>query len=236
MNIQFTFDGYQLPTISRLCKELGSPTEGHLAEFVWRISNSSALPVGVAQEFLRSAGYVPFKGYPLTHADSEGALCAGPNTGSAPMSACSLLPPAYIDRFAARARTAIAWTDGGSRGNPGPAAYGVLLKDANGRKITELRRFVGVSTNNVAEYEGLLAALVYASQTGHKRLQVYTDSELMVRQIRGIYRVRDAQLSSLFARAIAFIRTFEWFSIDHIPRSQNADADCLVNQTINQAS
>jgi ribonuclease HI len=234
MNSNFTSNGYHLPTISRLCKEVGSPRKGYLAEFVWRLSNSAALPVGVAREFLRSAGYAPFKGYPLTNADGEVPLCvAGPQAGSVQAPACSLPTQADIDQFAARARTAIAWTDGGSRGNPGPSAYAVVLNDANGQKITELSSFLGVSTNNVAEYEGLLAALVYARETGYKRLQVYSDSELMVRQIRGIYKVRDTQLSSLFARAIAFIRTFEWFSIDHIGRSHNKEADRLVNQAIN---
>jgi ribonuclease HI len=234
VDINFTFNGYHLPTISRLCKELGSPREGNLAEFVWRLSNSAALRVGVAREFMRSAGYEPFQGYPLTN---TGAPCAvRPQAASVPQDVCSLPTQPEIDQFAARARTVIAWTDGGSRGNPGPSAFGVVLKDANGRKITELSNFLGVSTNNVAEYEGLLAALVYARENGYRRLQVLSDSELMVRQIRGQYRVRNAQLSVLFERATSVIRTFEWFSIDQIGRSLNTEADRLVNQTLNSAS
>lgn len=217
MNTDLTFNGYHLPTIARLCQEFGSPTEGALAEFVWRLSNSDALPAAAVQEFMRSAGYEPFKGYPLAKADN-------------------ITPQPDIDRFNARASTAIAWTDGGSRGNPGPSAYAVVIKDGNDRRLAELRRFLGVSTNNVAEYEGLLAALKYASDNGYKRLHVRSDSELMVRQIRGQYRVRNAQLLPLFQRATAAIRTFEWFSIDHIARSLNREADRLVNQTLNSAA
>ncbi len=236
MNLNLTFNGYHLPTVSRLCKELGSPREGDLAEFIWRLSTSAALPVSVAQEFMRSAGYEPFRGYPLTNASPARAPCdARPQTGSVPQDGCSLPTQSEINQFAACARTAIAWIDGGSRGNPGPSAYAVILKDGNGRKITELSSFLGVSTNNVAEYEGLLAALVYARDNGYKRLQVRSDSELMVRQIRGLYRVRNTRLSVLFERASSIIPTFDWFSIDHIERSLNTEADRLVNQSLNSA-
>ncbi len=236
MNINFTFNGYHLPTIARLCKELGSPREGDLAEFVWRLSNAAALPVGIAQEFMRAAGYEPFQGYPLTNANPADAPCdARAEPGSVRQDVFSLPTQPEINQFAARARTAIAWTDGGSRGNPGPSAYAVVLKDANGWKITELSSFLGVSTNNVAEYEGLLAALVYARDNGYKRLQVRSDSEQMVRQIRGLYRVRNTQLSVLFERASSIIRTFEWFSIDQIARSLNTEADQLVNHILNSA-
>ncbi len=236
MNTNLTFNGYHLPTVARLCQELGSPTEGALAEFVWRLSNSDSLSIAAAQEFMRSAGYVPFKGYPLTNTNPADAPCdARAEPGSVRQDVFSLPTQPEINQFAARARTAIAWTDGGSRGNPGPSAYAVVLKDGNGRKITELSSFLGVSTNNVAEYEGLLAALAYARDKGYKRLQVRSDSELMVRQIRGLYRVRNTQLSVLFERATSIIRTFEWFSIDQIVRSLNTEADQLVNHTLNSA-
>jgi ribonuclease HI len=215
MNINLTLDGYHLPTIARLCKELGSPTQGPLAEFVWRLSNFAALPFAAAEEFMRSAGYVPFKGYPLTLAGS---------TPSNPNASC----PLAIDG------TVTAWTDGGSRGNPGPSAYAVVFKDSNGQKLTELSNFLGDQTNNVAEYQGLLAALAYAIQAGYKKLQVKSDSELMVRQIQGQYRVRDKQLSTLHATAMDQIRKLEWFSISHIDRSCNTEADALVNQTLNR--
>jgi ribonuclease HI len=97
-----------------------------------------------------------------------------------------------------------------------------------------LSNFLGDQTNNVAEYQGLLAALAYAIQAGYKKLQVKSDSELMVRQIQGQYRVRDKQLSTLHATAMDQIRKLEWFSISHIDRSCNTEADALVNQTLNR--
>jgi ribonuclease HI len=210
MNTNLTFDGYHLPTIARLCKELGSPTQGQLAEFVWRLSNFAALPFAVAEEFMRSAGYIPFKGYPLTLAGSPNASCVLATDG-----------------------TVTAWTDGGSRGNPGPSAYAVVFKDSKGQRLAVLSNFLGDQTNNVAEYQGLLAALAYAIQAGYKKLQVLSDSELMVRQFQGHYRVRDKQLSILHATAVNQIHKFERFSIRHIDRSCNTEADTLVNQTLN---
>jgi ribonuclease HI len=127
-----------------------------------------------------------------------------------------------------------AWTDGGSRGNPGPSAYGVVFRNHTGSRVAELSKFVGHTTNNMVEYEALLAALIYAEAKGYKSLQVYSDSELMVNQIRGTYRVRDKELRNLYARATELIRGFESFSIDHIDRASNSEADRLVNQAINR--
>jgi ribonuclease HI len=235
MSTNFTFNEYHLPTISRLCKELGSPREGHFAEFVWRLSTSTALPSDIAADFMRSAGYVPHRGYPLTPVDSENTLGMANEGTSTHASSLVVGTAADMQVTPAAPETVIAWTDGGARGNPGPSAYGVVIKDANGQKIAELSRFLGHQTNNVAEYQGLLAALSYATKAGYKRLQVRSDSELMVRQIRGIYRVRDKELSSLYATAMDLIRHFEWFSVDHIARSHNTEADRLVNQAINCA-
>jgi ribonuclease HI len=100
--------------------------------------------------------------------------------------------------------------------------------------MAELSKFLGHTTNNVAEYQGLLAALLYAAATGYKRLEIRSDSELMVRQIQGVYRVRDRELSRLYAQGTDLIRQFSSFSIEHIPRSGNTEADRLVNQAINR--
>jgi ribonuclease HI len=125
--------------------------------------------------------------------------------------------------------------DGGSRGNPGPAAYGVTVEDANGAPIAELSKTLGSATNNVAEYRGLLAALEFALEHRHLRLRVLTDSELMARQIEGRYKVKSPDLKPLFERARMLIQQLEHFSIRHVPREQNAGADRLVNQALDAA-
>src|SRR6266849_10321232 len=94
----------------------------------------------------------------------------------------------------------IAHSDGGARGNPGPAGYGVVIHDEGGRKIAALSQYLGHQTNNFAEYQGLIAALEYAIEHGHKALKVVCDSELLVRQIKGVYKVKKASLRALHAR------------------------------------
>ena len=123
----------------------------------------------------------------------------------------------------------IAHIDGGARGNPGPAAYGVFLEDASGQVLAELSRYLGHQTNNFAEYSGLLAALEYVLEHGHRALQVFSDSELLVRQLKGIYRVRHPGLIPLYERAQKLIRELEWFRIEHVRREQNRQADKLAN-------
>jgi ribonuclease HI len=122
--------------------------------------------------------------------------------------------------------------DGGSRGNPGRAAYGVVVEGSNGAPLAAFSRFLGRATNNVAEYQGLLAALEYAQENGHARLRVLTDSELMARQIEGRYKVKSPDLKPLFDRARQMIQRLECFSIRHVPREQNAEADRLVNDAL----
>lgn len=129
----------------------------------------------------------------------------------------------------------IAHVDGGSRGNPGPAAYGVTIQDATGAPIAALSKFLGRATNNVAEYHGLLAALEFALEHRHFRLRVLTDSELMARQIEGRYKVKSPDLKPLFERARRMIQQLEHFSIRHVPREQNAEADRLANQALDAA-
>src|SRR5262252_8763585 len=115
-------------------------------------------------------------------------------------------------------RYLIAHSDGGARGNPGPAGYGVVIHDEKGKRVAALSEYLGHQTNNFAEYQGLIAALEYALQNGHKALKVISDSELLVRQIKGIYKVKNSTLQDLHARAKELIRQLEWFSIGHALR------------------
>ena len=128
----------------------------------------------------------------------------------------------------------IAYTDGGARGNPGPAGYGVIIKDETGRKVAGLSEYVGHQTNNFAEYQGLIAALEYALEHGPKALKVISDSELMVKQIKGIYKVKNSTLQDLHARAKQVISQLDWFSIGHALREQNQEADRLANDAMDR--
>jgi probable phosphoglycerate mutase len=122
--------------------------------------------------------------------------------------------------------------DGGARGNPGPAAYGVIVRDAKGEVIAELSDYLGIQTNNYAEYSGLLAALDFAVREKHLSLRVLSDSELLVRQMQGRYKVKSPGLIDLYDRARALVRKLDRFSIDHVLRHYNKEADALVNQVL----
>jgi|SRR3974390_290286 len=126
--------------------------------------------------------------------------------------------------------------DGGSRGNPGPAAYGVVIRDPRGEIVARLKKYIGQNTNNVAEYFGLIAALDYAQTHDLRALRVESDSELLVKQMRGQYRVKSGDLRPLFERAKKMSQTFESFRIDHVYREQNREADALVNQALDEVS
>jgi ribonuclease HI len=122
--------------------------------------------------------------------------------------------------------------DGGARGNPGPAAYGVIVRDAKGEIIAEISDYLGIQTNNYAEYSGLLAALEFAVRGKHLSLKVLSDSELLVRQMQGRYKVKSPGLIDLYDRARALVRKLDNFSIDHVLRHYNKEADALVNQVL----
>jgi ribonuclease HI len=124
--------------------------------------------------------------------------------------------------------------DGGARGNPGPAGFGVLIQDADGAVLAELSEFLGIQTNNFAEYSGLLAALDYALQNGHCRLRVVSDSELMVKQIQGKYQVKSPILRPLYDQAKKKIAQLQAFEIAHALRHKNKDADRLANQAMDR--
>src|SRR5579884_2054600 len=128
----------------------------------------------------------------------------------------------------------VAHTDGGARGNPGPSGYGVVIQDAQGQKVAALSQYLGHQTNNFAEYQALIAALEYALEHGPKALKVISDSELLVRQIKGIYKVKNPTLQDLHARAKELIRQLEWFSIGHALREHNQEADRLANDAMDR--
>jgi ribonuclease HI len=128
----------------------------------------------------------------------------------------------------------IAHSDGGARGNPGPSGYGVVIKDQSGRKVAALSEYLGHQTNNFAEYQGLIAALEYALEHGPKALKVISDSELLVRQIKGVYKVKNATLRDLHARAKELIGRLDWFSIGHALREHNQEADRLANEAMDR--
>ena len=129
----------------------------------------------------------------------------------------------------------IAFTDGASRGNPGPASYGVVIQDAHGNRVDALAEYLGEATNNVAEYRALLAALHYAVERQIGGLKIYCDSELMARQMQGVYRVNSPDLKPLFERARKLAGGLASFSIHHVRREQNREADELANQALDQA-
>lgn len=128
----------------------------------------------------------------------------------------------------------IAFVDGGSRGNPGEAGFGVVLQTTGGEIIREIQGYLGESTNNVAEYRALIAALETARQMGCKRIRVFSDSQLIVSQVRGFYRVTAAHLLPLYQQVQSLIREFASFSITYVPREQNQEADRLANAAIDQ--
>jgi ribonuclease HI len=128
----------------------------------------------------------------------------------------------------------VAHIDGGARGNPGPAGYGVLIEDSEGRTVARLSKYLGRQTNNVAEYSGLLAALEFAGQHPFKAIKVLSDSELLVRQLKGIYKVKHPGLRELYDRAQSLLRQLIWFQIEHIRRERNREADALANAAMDQ--
>ncbi len=145
--------------------------------------------------------------------------------GTRPLFECRENPPQHH---------LIAHSDGGARGNPGPAGYGVVIQDESGRKVAALSEYLGHQTNNFAEYQGLIAALEYAVKHGPKALKLIIDSELLVRQIKGIYKVKNAVLQDLHGRAKELIAQLDWFSIGHALREHNQEADRLANEAMDK--
>ncbi len=128
----------------------------------------------------------------------------------------------------------VAYVDGGSRGNPGEAGFGIVLQKPSGEGVRKVQGYLGTGTNNVAEYRALLVALETALQMGCKRLKVFSDSQLVVSQIQGFYRVTAPHLVPLFEEVRRLIGSFSSFRISHIPREKNGEADRLANAAIDQ--
>lgn len=124
------------------------------------------------------------------------------------------------------------YTDGASRGNPGPAGAGIVIFDERGQELFSRGVYLGTCTNNVAEYKALKLGLAEAQRFGAKRLQVHLDSELIVRQLQGVYKVKDAKLQPLYQEVVALLRTFAKTDVTHVRRELNRRADELANQGV----
>src|SRR3984885_4096498 len=155
---------------------------------------------------------------------------AAPSLFSEPAPAAAANP----EKSAQRSQWINAHCDGGARGNPGPAGYGALIQDDHGMVIAELSEFLGMRTNNYAEYSGLLGCLQYALDHHHPRLHVVSDSELMVKQIQGKYKVNSPDLKPLYDEAKRRIAKLEAFEITHALRHKNKDADRLANEAMDR--
>jgi probable phosphoglycerate mutase len=160
----------------------------------------------------------------------------------APMNPTRKIPPPGSARLFADSHPAapppgvyVANIDGASRGNPGPASYAVVLRDPEGKIALELAKSIGRETNNVAEYFALLAALDYAASHNIAALRVRSDSELLVRQMQGRYKVKSADLKPLYERATKLSRQLRYFAIEHVRRELNRDADALANVALDSA-
>jgi ribonuclease HI len=128
--------------------------------------------------------------------------------------------------------TVVVHVDGGARGNPGPAAAGAVVSTIDGDVLTDAAEPIGVATNNVAEYRGLLLGLRLARELGASEVQVVNDSELIAKQVTGVYKVKHRDMKPLHAAALQALGAFDRWSIRSVPRAQNADADALVNQAL----
>lgn len=127
------------------------------------------------------------------------------------------------------------YIDGGARGNPGPAGVGVVVLDAGGKKIKDVSKYIGETTNNIAEYNALLYGLEEALILRADEIKINLDSELVAKQLNGEYRVKNSDIKPLFERALNMLKSFKHSEINHIERSKNKEADKLVNKAINLA-
>ena len=125
-------------------------------------------------------------------------------------------------------------TDGGSRGNPGPAAIGGTVTDSSGKLIEEFAEFIGTATNNVAEYSAIIKGLYLCKRHNAKKIKCFLDSELVVKQLKGTYKVKDFNMRKLHAEAKALMSNFSDVTFTHVLRGQNEDADRLVNKALDE--
>lgn len=145
--------------------------------------------------------------------------------------AASAVEPSSSPEALGRVRV---YSDGAARGNPGPAGAGAVVTDAAGQVLARLGRFLGTQTNNTAEYQGLLLGLRHAKSLGVREVDVYADSELLIRQLGGQYQVKSATLKPLFDEARKLLTAFARVRLHHIPRAKNAEADAMSNRAIDE--
>ncbi len=126
--------------------------------------------------------------------------------------------------------------DGASRGNPGKAGIGAVIRGSDNTIIERVSKYIGIATNNIAEYQALILALETAKQIGAEKISIYSDSELMVKQIKGEYRVKNEGLKPLYQKAIGLLKDFKAYGIIHVEREKNKEADKLANQAIDESS
>jgi ribonuclease HI len=138
--------------------------------------------------------------------------------------------------LSADALSLVVHVDGGARGNPGPAAIGVVVSDRDGEVLDELAERIGVATNNVAEYRALLRGLERAAALGAREVEIVNDSELVARQLSGAYKVKHPSMKPLYEEAMSALRGFDRWRIRSVPRAQNARADALVNEALDAAA
>ncbi|MFQ5718510.1 MAG: ribonuclease HI family protein [Acidobacteriota bacterium] len=128
------------------------------------------------------------------------------------------------------------FVDGGSRGNPGPAGLGVHAEANTGQTLADLYAFLGRATNNVAEYAALIVALTWAAESSHDAVQIFSDSQLMVRQFNGVYRVKSPGLRPLFERSKKLAAAIPELRVSHVPREKNRAADALANRAMDECA
>jgi ribonuclease HI len=126
----------------------------------------------------------------------------------------------------------ILYSDGGSRGNPGPSAFGYVIYNLDRKQIANGGKYLGKSTNNIAEYMGVYAGVLKAKELGAIELQIYLDSQLIVRQLNGQYQVKQPELIKIYDKLMIELKDIKW-TVKHIPRKQNAEADAIVNMVLN---
>jgi ribonuclease HI len=140
--------------------------------------------------------------------------------------------PVYLLKDTLNINKVIIYTDGAARGNPGPAAIGVIIKDEAGRTVADISRRLSATTNNRAEYRAIIAALEKAVSLGARNVVLKSDSELIVKQINGLYKIKNTALRPLYQEVVRLIGALESFSIAYIPREQNRQADALANKAL----
>jgi ribonuclease HI len=169
---------------------------------------------------------------PSAGSSAKSGSAGAPSAGSAAKSSEAVAASAAS--AGALPRKAVVYSDGASRGNPGPAGAGAVIADPSGRILRRLGRYLGAQTNNFAEYQGALLGLESALDGGVREVLLRADSELLIRQLEGRYQVKSAGIKPLFAAAQQLLRRFEKVTLEHVPRAQNADADEMSNRAIDE--